>query len=206
MIIAASAATDSQTADLSAGLVSLVIGLILCFAGVWSLRLTGLLVGFTLAAALADVLGASALVTLIVGIAGAIGGLLVVTLVFRAALWILGGLAGGTIAVRVYQHVPHDQASALVVVLCVVAAGVIGGFLVDRYQRPLLAVVTAIGGAGVVLGALGEIWPTGLAFLREPTSTTQSVLSGGAWILLALAGWVVQRRRLRSKEVVGSGG
>ena len=67
----------SAVTTVPAGLVVLGIGLILCFFGVRSLRLTGFLVGFALAALLADVLGADSLISLVIGVAGGIAGFVV---------------------------------------------------------------------------------------------------------------------------------
>ena len=55
----------------------------LCFAGVRSLRLTGLCAGFALAWMIADLFGASIPVGLVIAVAGAIGGLVLISLVFR---------------------------------------------------------------------------------------------------------------------------
>lgn len=201
MVVDIAAAQDGTQVAVSGGVVGLVVGLVLCFFGVRSLRLTGFLVGFTLAAALADVVGANPLVALIVGVAGGVGGFLLVSLVFRASLWLLGGLTGGTIAVTLYRHLFPGEGTALAVVVFMVAAGLICGFLTDHYRRPVLAVVTAIGGAGAALGAVGAIWPASTDFLRVPATTAQSAIGGAAWALLAAAGWLVQHRWLTRKAL-----
>ena len=59
-------------------------------------------------------------------------------------MWVLGGLAGATIAIKVYAHVGLGQGSALVAVLLAAAVGLIVGFLADRHRAPLLAAVTAL--------------------------------------------------------------
>jgi len=190
---------NSQQAALPAGLLLLLVGLVLCFAGVRSLRLTGLCAGFALAWMIAELLGASIPVGLVIAVAGAIGGLILISLVFRFAMWVLGGLAGATIAIKVYAHVGMGQGSALVAVLLAAAVGLIVGFLADRHRAPLLAAVTALSGASVILNALAALVPAGFAFLGEPTTRVQSVLASGAWLILALAGWLVQRRALQSR-------
>jgi hypothetical protein len=190
---------NSQQAALPAGLLLLLVGLVLCFAGVRSLRLTGLCAGFALAWMIAELLGASIPVGLVIAVAGAIGGLVLISLVFRFAMWVLGGLAGATIAIKAYAHVGMGQGSALVAVLLAAAVGLIVGFLADRHRAPLLAAVTALSGASVILNALAALAPATFAFLGEPKTGIQSVIASGAWLVVALAGWLVQRRALQSR-------
>jgi hypothetical protein len=85
----ASSAGSSATTTVPTGLVVLAVGLILCFFGVRSLRLSGFLVGFALAALLDDVLGADPLISLVIGVAGGIAGSVLLILVFRFSLWLI---------------------------------------------------------------------------------------------------------------------
>ena len=110
----------------------LAVGLILCFFGVRSLRLSGFLVGFALAALLADVFGADPLISLVIGVAGGIAGFVLLILVFRFSLWLIGGLVGGVIGVRAYQHFFLGEGNALVLVLFLLAVGLICGYLADH--------------------------------------------------------------------------
>jgi len=184
----------SAVTTFPAGLVVLAIGLILCFFGVRSLRLTGFLVGFALAALLADVLGADSLISLVIGVAGGIAGFVLLILLFRFSLWLIGALVGGVIGVRAYQHFFPGEGKAIVLVLLLFAVGLICGFLADHFRQPMLAVLTAAGGASVILTGLGHLWPTVMGFLRQPVTPAQSAIAAAAWILLAVAGWIVQRR------------
>ncbi len=183
--------------DVPAGVLLLVVGVVLCFAGVRSLRLTGLCAGFALGWALAHLLQAGPVVGLVVAVAGAIIGLVFVSFVFRWAMWLLGGVADVTIAIKISVHVALGQGNALVAVLFAAAVGVITGFLADRHRRPLLAALTALSGASVVVNAVGTLFPTVLGFLDQPTTSVESVVATCAWVLLALAGWLVQRRALQ---------
>jgi hypothetical protein len=197
-LLASSAGSDVGTA-VPTGLIGLAVGLILCFFGVRSLRLTGFLMGFALAALLADVLGADPLISLVIGVAGGIAGFVLLILVFRFSLWLIGGLVGGVIGVRAYQQFFLGESNALVVVLFLFAVGLICGFLADHFRQPVLAVLTAAGGASVTLTGLGHLWPTVLGFLREPVTPGQSAIAAAAWILLSVAGWIVQRRWLLTR-------
>jgi hypothetical protein len=190
-----SSAGSSATTTVPTGLVVFAVGLILCFFGVRSLRLSGFLVGFALAALLADVLGADPLISLIIGVAGGIAGFVLLILVFRFSLWLIGGVIG----VRAYQHFFLGEGNALVLVLFLFAVGLICGFLADHFREPVLAVLTAAGGASITLTGLGHLWPTVLGFLRQPVTPGQSVFAAAAWILLAVIGWIVQRRWLLTK-------
>ena len=104
-LLASTASSGAGTA-VPTGLIGLAVGLILCFFGVRSLRLTGFLMGFALAALLADVLGADPLISLVIGVAGGIAGYVLLILVFRFSLWLIGGLVGGVIGVRAYLNRP----------------------------------------------------------------------------------------------------
>jgi hypothetical protein len=188
----------AQTA-LPAGVLLLLVGLLLCFAGGRSLRLTGLCLGFALAWAFADLLGADASVGLVIAVGGAIAGLVRVSVVFRFAMWVIGGLAGAPIALKVYLHVGLGEGSALVAVLFAAALGLILGFLADRHREPLLAAVTALSGASIILNALATPAPSSLAFLGQPTTGAQSALATAAWVILAVVGWLVQNRALRTR-------
>jgi hypothetical protein len=57
---------------------------------------------------------------------------------------------------------------------------VITGFLADRHRRPLLAALTALSGASVVVNALGTLFPTVLGVLDQPATRVQSVLATSA--------------------------
>src|SRR5262249_11908529 len=155
-------------------------------------RLTGFLVGFGLAALLADVLGADPLISAVVGIAGGIAGFVLLILVFRFSLWLIGGLAGAVIGVWLYQHLFLGEGNAFVLVLFLFAMGLICGYLTDHFRQPVLAILTAAGGASVTLNALGHLWPSVLGFLRHPVTPSQSAIAALVWIALAVAGWIVQ--------------
>jgi hypothetical protein len=74
------------------------------------------------------------------------------------------------------------------------------GFLTDHFRQPVLAVLTAAGGASVTLSGLGHLWPSVLGFLHQPTTAVQSTVATVVWLVLAIAGWQVQRRWLRTRS------
>jgi hypothetical protein len=198
-LLTANAGSTAATST-SSGVLGLAVGLVLCFFGVRSLRLTGFLVGFALAAGLAAVLGADPLIVLIVGIAGGIAGFVLFILAFRFGLWLIGGLVGAVIGVRVYQHFFLGHGNALVLVLFLFAVGLICGFLTDHYRQRVLAILTAAAGASAILNGLGQVWPPVLGFLQQPTTPGQSFVATGVWVVLTVAGWLVQRSWLKTKS------
>ena len=193
-------ASPSAASTAPGGALGLAVGLVLCFFGVRSLRLTGYLVGFALAATVAEIIGADPLIVLIIGIAGGIAGFVLFILVFRFGVWLIGGLVGAVIAARFYQHFFLGQGNALVLVLFLFAVGLICGFLADRYRQPVLAILTAAAGASATLTGLGQVWPSVLGFLQQPITPSQSWVATGAWIVLTVTGWLVQRSWLKSKS------
>ena len=101
---------------------------------------------------------------------------------------------------RFYQHFFLGQGNALVLVLFLFAVGLICGFLADRYRQPVLAILTAAAGASATLTGLGQVWPSVLGFLQQPITSSQSWVATGAWIVLTVTGWLVQRSWLKSKS------
>lgn len=172
------------------GVVQLVVGLLLCFAGARSVRLAAVCAGVGLGAAVAAAVGGGLLASLVVAAAGGVGAVLLVAFVARVSLFVLGALAGGVvglvIATSLYLAVP-----ALLVVVGVAALA--GGVALNRVRVPLLAVGTAVAGAGLVVTAVARLSP--LSFLQEPGTAGQSVLRVALWLAVAVAGWLTQRRR-----------
>ena len=113
-----------------------------------------------MAALLAAVLRADPLISFVIGVGGGIAGFVLLILVFRWRLWLIGGLVGGVIGVWAYQHFFLGQGNALVLVLFLFAVGLVCGFLADHFREPVLAVLTAAGGASVALTGLGHLWPS----------------------------------------------
>ena len=87
----------------------LVIGLVLCFAGARSLRLTVLVAGFGLCWLLADAFSASVATTFLVAAVGAIA-LLVLSLVMsRFVIFLVGAAVGAVIGARLFALLGGDD-------------------------------------------------------------------------------------------------
>ncbi len=186
----------------------LLVGVVLCFLGVGSMHVAILASGFGLGWVLADVFGASAGTALIVAAAGAAISWVLVTLVFKVAAFFVGVITGSLIGARVAAVLTAGESNIAVTVVLVVAIAVAFGFLADRYRRRVLLWTTAIGGAGLMLGALGLIAPSTLGFLRDPAAGVEQVTSTLLWIGLAAGGWIVQRalfpRALREERRIAA--
>lgn len=174
------------------GPVVVLVGVALCFAGVASLHFAILLCGFALSWLLADALGAAAGVGLVIGLAGAAVAWVLVSLVFRAGVFVVGAVAGGAIGARLYTLLQGDGGQALVALVFVLAVAVLSGWLANRWRRRMLVALTALGGAGLILAGLGR-WSDSLAALRHPAPGAQEVAVVLLWLGLALIGWWIQR-------------
>jgi hypothetical protein len=181
-----------------------LVGLLLCFAGVRSIHLALLASGFALGWLVSEALGSSVGVAAVVALCAAVVAWAVATFVFRAALFVVGAIAGGVIGAKLVGLLEGDGGSAVLAVLLVLAVGVLVGLATQRFHEPALALACAFGGASLVMSGLSRIAPDQLGFLRTPDTTAEAVIDGAAWILLAAAGWSVQqqwaRRRVESRR------
>ncbi|BBH70724.1 hypothetical protein ACTI_74090 [Actinoplanes sp. OR16] len=174
----------------------LLIGVLLCFAGVRSLNLavfgSGLAVGWLIT----EPFGASLPTALLVAVAAGLIALLLARFVFRVGLFFVGGLAGTVIGAKVFGLLQPDGGSVILLVLFVAACGFIGGLVTQRYRLAALAVVCALGGAALVLSGLARAFPDPLGFLRDPAGEVEAALTTVVWLAVAGTGWAVQRRQL----------
>ncbi len=72
------------------------------------------------------------------------------------------------------------------------------GLATRRYRDVVLAVVCALGGAGLTLSGLALTFPGPLGFLRVPPTPGSAAVAAAVWIALAATGWGVQRRTGRA--------
>ncbi|WP_328474825.1 hypothetical protein OHA21_16240 [Actinoplanes sp. NBC_00393] len=184
----------------TSGLGVLLIGVLLCFAGVRSLNLavfgSGLAVGWLVT----EPFGASLLTALIVAVAAGVVALVLARIVFRAGLFFVGGLAGAVIGAKVFGLLQPDGGSLILLILFVAACGFIGGLVTQRFRWAALAVVCALGGAALVLSGLARAFPDQLGFLRDPAGQAEAALTAGVWLAVAATGWSVQRKQLSNSR------
>ena len=181
-----------------------VVGLLLCFVGIRSIHLAVLASGFALGWLVAEGLGGSVAVAAIVASCVAVVGWLVATLVFRAALFVIGGIAGGVVGAKLFGLLEGGQGNALLAVLFVVAVALLTGLAAQRFHEKAAIWACAFGGAGLALSGLARIWPQTLGFLRTPHTTAQAVISAVLWVALGVFGWSVQRRLVRTPREVAA--
>lgn len=179
------------------GLGVLVVGLLLCFAGNRSLNLAVAASGFAVGWLITEPFNASVSIALVVALAAAAAAWVLAHLVFRVALFFVGGLAGAVIGAKVFGLLQPEDRNVVLVILFVAATAFIGGLITQRYRRTALAAVCALGGAALVLSGLARTFPEPLEFLRSPNEVWEVVVAALAWIALAVAGWLTQRKRVR---------
>ncbi|GAA2494929.1 DUF4203 domain-containing protein [Terrabacter carboxydivorans] len=183
------------------GWVVAAVGAVLCFAGIASLNAAVLVSAFGLVWLLVDTVGASTGTTLLVAAAGAVAAWVLVRLVFKTASFFVGALAGAVVGARAYAMLEPGGGNVVVGLVFVAAVGVLGGWLAARWSVKVLLVLTALGGAGLVLCGLGRS-VEGLAWLRAPDETYLAVVDVLLWLVLAALGWVSQRR-ISARRVEG---
>lgn len=171
----------------------LLVGAVLCFLGVGSLHVAILASGFGLGWVLADLFGASVGTAFLIAAGASVIGWVLVTLVFKVAAFFVGVITGSLIGARMAAVLTAGESNIAVTIVLVIATAVAVGFLADRYRRRVLLWTTAIGGAGLILSALGLIAPDTLGFLRHPDPGVEQVTTTALWIALAAGGWITQR-------------
>jgi hypothetical protein len=177
------------------GGVILIVGLVLCFLGVGSIHLEVLAAGFGLGWLVSELFGTSPETAIVMGAAGAVLAWVLAALVFRAASFFVGAVVGGLVGAKLAVLLePHDDRNALLATVVILAAAAVSGLLAHRFRNRFLLVLTAFGGAGLVLNGLGRLAPDELGFLRRPDDAWERGLALACWFGLAIAGWVVQRR------------
>jgi hypothetical protein len=181
------------------GLGVLAVGLLLCFAGVTSVNLAVLASGFAVGWLLTEPFNASVTTALIVALAAAAAAWVLAHLVFRVALFFVGGLAGAVVGAKLFGLLEPSGGNVVLVVLFVAATAFIGGLVTQRFHRPALAAACALGGSALALSGVARAFPGGLGFLRDPAAGWEAIVAAVVWVALAAAGWLVQRRLVRER-------
>lgn len=182
------------------GLILVVIGALLCFAGAWSMRLAVTAAGFGAGWLVGDAFDVSTTTALLLGLSAAVVALLVTLLATSVLLWVIGAAVGAVFAARLLRVLEGGEASVLLGVLFVPAVAFATGFLAHRLKRRFVVWATAVAGAALILSGLGQLAPDALGDLRTPESTTGQVVAVGLWAVLAVAGGLVQRGLVRGRD------
>ncbi|MFI6426298.1 DUF4203 domain-containing protein [Promicromonospora sp. NPDC050880] len=175
----------------------ILVGLALCLAGSFSVRLAVLAAGFGVAWTLAEAFDADTGTAVLIGLGGAVLAA-VLTLLVARLLFFVGGLClGAVVGARLFVLVQGGSADVLLVVIVVPAVAFVCALLARRFERPFLVWATALGGAALVLSAVGRLWAGAAGELWRPTSTAGVALVLALWVALTVAGCVAQGRWVR---------
>ena len=176
------------------GGILILIGLLLCLAGAWSVRLAVLTAGFGASWLLADTFGASTATALLVGAAGALIAFLLTLVMSKLMLFFIGGVVGAVVGAKLFVVLDGGDASALLAVVFVPAVAFLFAFLAQRWSGKFLAWATAFGGAAIALTGLGRLAPDQFEAFLVPEDAGDRTILAIAWVALGLLGRAVQLR------------
>lgn len=202
----------STTTLIVGAIVSILIGIAFCFFGYRIFRILLAILGF-LGGALAGVAAAQAIMlaqetagnpTLYLILGGVIGGIIGAVLLYFlyiVGIFLLGASLGAILAAAIVRLLTNDQTALTV---AVIGLGLLGGILAIVLQRVLIIIATSFSGAqAIVSGVTILLNPRqGLPLATGPISSqfqgitapapTMNIVALVAWLVLAIAGMVVQ--------------
>ena len=180
------------------GIAILLVGAVLCFAGVGSLHVAVLASGFGLGWLLAELLSMSLGTTFLFAAIGAVVVWVATTLIFKFAAFFIGIIAGAVVGAKLSRVLQPEDVNWILSGIVIVALAVACGFVADRYRARALLWLTALGGASMVLTGLGMAIGS-LSFLDQPNEGVQQFFASLVWVAIAAAGWLTQRRLFPEK-------
>ncbi|GCE37280.1 MULTISPECIES: DUF4203 domain-containing protein [Rhodococcus] len=180
------------------GIAILLVGAVLCFAGVGSLHVAVLASGFGLGWLLAELLSLSLGTTFLFAAIGAVVVWVATTLIFKFAAFFIGIIAGAVVGAKLSRVLQPEDVNWILSGIVIVALAVACGFVADRYRARALLWLTALGGASMVLTGLGMAIGS-LSFLDQPNEGVQQFFASLVWVAIAAAGWLTQRRLFPEK-------
>jgi hypothetical protein len=181
-------------------LVLLAVGLVLCFAGARSLKLTVLVGGFALAWLLADAFDANAATTFLIAAVGGVAAFVLALVMSRIVIFVVGAVIGAVIGARLFALLGGEDPSWLLAAIFVASFGLVCGFVAQRTGRTFLRWATALAGAEIIMSAVGSMLGGDLGLLEQPDNATQSTLHTILWVVLAVIGERVQNAQARGKD------
>lgn len=176
------------------------VGLLLCFAGAWSLRVTVAAAGFGLTWQLAALFGAGLTITLLASLAGGAAALLLAVALKRTMLFVVGAVVGAVVAARLFALLGGTEASWVLALVFIPALAIVGGWLAQRWRHRFLRGATAVAGAALVLAGAGTLLRGQGGLFFRPEGAAESTWHVLVWAALAVAGVVVQRRGARDLD------
>ncbi len=181
------------------GIVIAIVGAVLCFAGIRSLNLAVFTSGAGLTWLLMDAFGGSGWTILLIALAGGVGAMFLARFVFRSAIFVVGLVVGAAIGGRLYTMLEPEGGSAVVSIAFVLATAFFAGWLAQNWRLKVLIVLTALGGAGLILSGVGRM-SSSLNWLSEPNTAGGRLLVLALWLVVAAFGWAAQREILARRE------
>ncbi|TCI97651.1 DUF4203 domain-containing protein [Aeromicrobium sp. IC_218] len=180
-------------------LVLVVLGAVLCFFGVVSVRAGVLVAGFGAGWLLAEAFHASTGTALLVSACGAglalAGMFLMAAFVFFVGGACVGAVVGAKVFVLADSSGGDDRTSWVLAAVFVPTVAVLGGLLANRFRVRFLRWGTALAGAALLLSGLGRLLDGDADLLWRPESGGAAVLFALAWVALTLAGHRAQSVR-----------
>jgi hypothetical protein len=182
------------------GILIILFGVVNCFFGYVYFRLLLGIWGFFMGGALGLSLASdgSPVVVLAAGIIGAVLGALLIYLLFRVGVLIVGALLGYELTAALLAALGVNEN----ILLLALAGAVIFGILALVMNRVFIVVLTAFSGASAIITGASllldaERITTAFAERRfDPVFADTPLLVGLIWLLLAVAGIVIQYRSL----------
>ena len=174
---------------------SMITGLVICFFGYalfkFVIALGGFLIFGSLAGAVAQATSNDPMITLLAGIIGGLIGIALALALYYLGIFLVGAAAGILLAITLATSngaSPNDTA------LILFALG--GGLLALVFQKFMIILSTAFGGAWTVVVGAAHFIGTGLYTqnLEQALDALGSTiyLLGIAWLILGFAGMVTQ--------------
>jgi hypothetical protein len=181
--------------------VLILLGVVLCFLGTFSLRVAVLVAGFGVGWLLANTFGASAVTELVVAASAAAVAFVVSLFVSKFVMFGAGVCVGAVLGARLFVLADAGSVDGhgnwLLAVVFVPAVALVCGFLGAHYQHRFLAWGTAAAGAALIFSGIGRIGHDADE-LFHPETALGVALVAVLWVALTLVGHRVQQRGRRS--------
>ena len=191
-------------------LVSIGLGVVYCFFGYRIFRIIlgilGFIGGASVAAAVAfDIFGREQVVLIVAGLVGGIIGAVLMVVLYFIGIFLLGAWLGSLLGVLLTSGGESTVATVIILVLAV-----IGGIVALMLQKLMIILSTALSGAWAIVsgvfhlvgGAPGPVQ----AFQYQPNLRALRPMGAWGyvmllcWILLGIAGMVVQYKITRERK------
>jgi hypothetical protein len=186
-----------------AALISIVFGAITCFYGFRIFRIVlafvGFLIGFGVGAALVG--NNQVVLQIIVGLVGGVIGAAVFYALYFVGVLLAGAAFGALVGTALASVLNASSGTSLILL---VVGLVVGAILALVLNKLVIVLATAFGGAGGIVQGLAVLLPGvfGSAVATQSgVFVSASPLGFVVWIVLGLAGVIVQYRQNKNKLV-----